>query len=167
MVKEITLSRGKVALVSDEDYERVSQYKWYAVDWDGTGKSWYARRRFITDGVRRYVSLHRFIMGVPDSIKVDHIDGDGLNCQRYNLRHATHQQNSQNRRIGANNTSGYKGVVFVRRAKTRRWQAQIEHNCKTLYLGRFESAVEAARAYDHAARELFGEFARPNFPEAA
>lgn len=152
--KEIPLSQGKVALVDAEDYERVSKYKWFA---NRRGVLWYAIR---TDG---RTSLHCFLMDAPKHLLVDHKNGDGLDCRRKNMRVATKAQNGMNRRIAADNTSGFKGVY--RRGK--KWAAQIYLNKERHYLGAWQTPEEAARAYDEAAKRLFGEFARLNFPDDA
>lgn len=156
MVREIPLSRGKVALVSDADYERAAQYKWSAVDKDG--KSWYARRVITQDGKQFNVFLHRFIMGVPDGIKIDHKDRDGLNCQRDNLRIATATQNSYN--TGPRNATGLKGVF---KTANNRYASSIMRNSVQVHLGTYDTAEEAGAMYDAAAVKIQGEFAYTNF----
>jgi hypothetical protein len=157
MAKEIQLTQGKVALVSDEDYERVSQYKWHA------GRNsrgyWYAQRR----KKGHTVLLHRFILNAPAGVMVDHRDGDGLNNTRGNLRFCTNTQNQSNSRRPAHNKSGYKGVHFNK--KDGKWYAQIRVSGKVTYLHSFDTAELAAREYDRAARKYFGEFARTNFED--
>ncbi len=106
------------------------------------------------------------MLGIRDpSIEVDHKDGNGLDCRRHNVRPATKQQNQANRGPRANNASGFKGVSWFPRQ--RRWYARIGVDGRNLYLGVYESAAAAARAYDAAARTHFGEFAKLNFPEDA
>lgn len=157
-VREIKLNHGKVTLVDDEDYERVSALKWFARYWDGR---WYVYRCVWRDGRSRTVHLHRFILNPPDDVEVDHRFGDGLDNRRANLRTATRSQNACNRPKHSNNTSGFKGVV---RLPSGRWAAQIGVRRQHFHLGVFTSAEEAARAYDQKATELHGEFARLNFP---
>jgi HNH endonuclease len=101
------------------------------------------------------------IMRAPDGMEVDHINGDGLCNLRENLRVCTKAENMRNRGKQINNTSGYKGVYFNKHAK--KFSAQIKLYGKAIYLGLYDSPVEAARAYDAKARELFGEFAVTNF----
>lgn len=151
----VPLSRGLHALVSLEDADRVLAHKWSAV-WNGW--SYYARR--YDRG--RNVYLHRFILEAPAGMQVDHKDGDGLNCQRANLRLASSTQNGQNR--SRRKASAFKGVTS--RGKLG-YQARITVNGESVSVGYFATAGDAALAYDRAAREHFGEFARLNFPEVA
>ena len=104
-------------------------------------------------------------MGVTDpKIQVDHIDGDGLNCQDENMRLCTQTENSRNSKIQVNNSSGYNGVNWE--SNSKKWKAQIAINKKQTHLGLFLSAIDAARAYDEAAKKYYGEFAKLNFPTA-
>lgn len=107
--------------------------------------------------------MHRFILDAPTGLEVDHIDKDGLNNQRDNLRIASRIQNSWNNGPNSKNKSGFKGVSF--RKETKKWVAHIIVNGKQIYLGGFDNKVDAAKAHDKAARELEGEFAYLNFPE--
>lgn len=103
-------------------------------------------------------------MNPPIGMQVDHIDGNGLNNQRSNLRIATHLQNQRNRQhMNKNNSSGYRGVTWCKGAG--RWMAQLSLNYKHVHLGLFDSPIDAAIAYDHAVIEHFGEFASTNFPK--
>ena len=154
-MRTIPLSRGLVALVDDEDYEWAAQFKWCALP---SCSTFYVPRTELP--VRRVVQMHRLLLNAPPGIEVDHRDSDGLNNQRSNLRLATHAQNQRNRRAQGNNTSGFKGVCL----DGKRWRAQINLQGRRMNLGRFAAAEEAARAYDAAAREHHGEFARLNFP---
>jgi hypothetical protein len=103
--------------------------------------------------------LHRFILDAPSALEVDHINGNGLDCRRSNLRLATHKQNLRNQ-AAHSGTSRYKGVSWNRQRNG--WDAQICLNGKNRYLGRFRTEVEAAKAYNEGARLHFGEFARLN-----
>jgi hypothetical protein len=152
-MREIALTQGKVALVDDEDFELVSQWKWCVL----RGKyTWYAVRG-CADG--KSVLLHREILGLSAGMGdyVDHKDGDGLNNQRSNLRIATQSQNNANARNRLNVSSPYKGVCWDKARNV--WMARISE----IFLGRFSSEEDAARAYDEAAVERFGEYARTNF----
>lgn len=156
MVREIPLSQGKCALVDDADFTRVNQYKWFAMKSDD-GR-WYARRTPTKDCAAIY--MHRFILGTLPSEIVDHRDRDGLNCQRSNLRPCTNGQNQANAIAPRHNTSGFKGVY----RKRTKWAATIGFQGERYFLGSFFTAEEAALAYDDKATDLFGEFARLNFP---
>ncbi len=155
-MKKIPLTRGMFALVDDEDYEELSKYRWCAVR---SRNTYYALRNSHRDvnGKQYNILMHRVIIGTPIGMETDHIDGDGLNNQRYNLRICTKQENQRNRRNPSNNTSGYKGVSF--RNRTGRWQARIDINGKTTHLGMFSTPEEAHSAYCEAAKKYYGDFA--------
>jgi hypothetical protein len=157
-MKEIPLTQGKVALVDDEDYEELSKFKWYA---ELDGNAWYARRTVARDGRSLTVLMHRVILKLPIGIEADHVNRDGLDNRRKNLRSATHAENGRNRRLQRNNTVGYRGVYRAR----HRFAAAIKVNDRTIYLGRFDTPESAGHAYDDAARLYFGEFAYLNYPK--
>lgn len=157
-VREIPLSQGLVALVDGEDYEQVmAAGRWFAQRNRGT---FYARRNIqLPDRTRTMLNLHTFLTGWS---YVDHHNGNGLDNRRVNLRPATHAENNRNQRLRRDNGSGFKGVTWYK--ATRRWQAQIRHGGQRRHLGYHGTSEDAARAYDAAAREFHGEFARLNFP---
>jgi len=107
--------------------------------------------------------MHREIMQPLPGLVVDHIDGNGFNIRRGNMRNCTNQQNMQNLRKSPRAGSRYKGVYYDKRRRT--FSAKICHNGRSHHLGTFATEVEAAKAYDRKALELFGEFARLNFPQ--
>jgi hypothetical protein len=162
--RTIPLTKGYEATVDGDDYTRVSQFKWHANIQrraDGTIAGVYAYRSCPRQ-TPRVQPLHRFILGVTDSaLVVDHRDHNGLNCQKGNLRPATRQQNCAYARPGKS-ACGFKGVRFSpNRAKG--FVARIKVNRKEHHLGYFPTAIDAALAYDEAARTYFGEFALTNF----
>lgn len=161
---EIPLTRGQVAIVDDEDAD-LAELTWNASCCDG---KYYAAHK--TPMVRRRPGrtelLHRLILAralgreLKKGELCDHIDRNPLNNTRSNLRVASFSENSRNRAATKRNTSGYKGVSWHKGCK--RWQAGIHINGKFFFLGNFDTRAEAARAYDTAAKELFGEFAALN-----
>lgn len=154
---EVPLSQGMVALVDPGDAEMVSQYRWFARDRFGT---WYAQRNTRRpDGVRTTDTMHRLLTGWD---RTDHINGNGLDNRRSNLRPSSASTNAWNSR-SRGGTSRYKGVSWY--PKTRRWVARIRVHGSKQYLGYFLDESEAARAYDAAARHHFGQFAAVNFPQ--
>lgn len=144
------------AKVDDADYEKVSPFKWSI-----NGKAGYAVRGLVENGKARTQLMHRLIMDAPEGSRIDHVNGDKLDNRRRNLRFATRSQNAMNKGKPKNNTSGFKGVSWYKKAK--KWCARIKVNGKTIHLGLFAEIKIAARAYDAAARELHGEFAYTNF----
>lgn len=158
MAKEIRLTQGYVAIVDDDDFERFGNVKWQ-VRKDGTRRTIYAGRRvWLGNGRRRNELLHRAILNAPEGCEVDHIDGNGLNCQRYNLRLATPTENRRNRGKPMTNTSGYKGVYWD--TIDRKWKAEIcVGGGKKKTIGRFSTIEEAADAYRKAAEKYHGDYA--------
>lgn len=157
-MKEIPLTKEMVAIVDDEDFEKVSKYKWHAGQ---CGNKIYGKTgNGKPNSVRMY--MHRFILNVTDSkIKVDHIDGNTLNNQKHNLRHASQHENIRHRSgMRKGNTSGYRGIKKDKRSGQSKnpWIARISVDSKTKYIGSFSTAEEAARAFDKAAKEVYGEF---------
>lgn len=161
MTKRIALTRGFFALVDDEDYERVAQFRW-CVQSSRKGNP-YVVRGVNAGGTRRSMLMHRFIMGVdgePATLTVDHINGDPLDNRRSNLRLCTNKENLWNQSARKGGTSEYRGVSWNRRV--RKWTAFIGVDGKNKYLGCYIDEADAARAYNREALEYFGNFARLN-----
>lgn len=162
MVKEIQLTQGYVALVDGDDYRHVAMHRWHAVvrmRADGTALVHAARNVRRADGRQRLQYMHSLLVGTPPGMCTDHVDGNGLNNIRANLRVCTRAENVRNRRSHGG-TSRYKGVCWNRSKK--KWQAAIGVGDKMHHLGCFTDETAAACAYDDAALRMHGEFARPN-----
>lgn len=159
-MREIPLTQGKVALVDDEDYERVAKYRWYAQGEKNRTK-WYALRGQWNGVEQVPVRMHTFIMRAVRGTIIDHLNGDTLDNRKENLRACTNSQNTKNRGKQKNNTSGYKGVF----AWGNRWRAKIQSDGVVIHLGAFDIKEDAARAYDREAFVKHGAFAKLNFPD--
>jgi len=159
-MKEILLTQGKVVLVSDHRYEYLMQWKWYVARHGPN--SWYAVRGTGGHGNKRMLLMHRAIMNASDGVFVDHIDGDGLNNVDENLRLCTMTENNHNKKINKNNSTGFKGV-HKHIGKPKPYEASIGVDNRKVSLGYFYTPEEAALAYDAAARNIYGVFARTNF----
>lgn len=154
----IPISNGEFTVVDDEDHADLSTLSWhrhkegYVVHtfWDEDGSG---RRRSIT------LLMHRLVLRAPSFVLVDHWNGDPLDNRKQNLRTATHQENAWNR--GKSSGQALKGIYAFRNG----WKARIKRDGQSIYLGLYTNPIHAALAYDEAARQLFGEFARLNFPE--
>lgn len=164
-MKRIPLGRNGTmfALVDDEDFEHLSQFKWHMHD---RKTNIYAcrRERVVNskgESVNARIYMHRVVMGTTDTtILVDHVDGNGLNCTKINLRECNASENNANRIKTRNKTTtNYKGVV----KQPSGFVAQIVVDRRKIYLGTFDNVTDAARAYDIAAIKHFGEFAKCNF----
>lgn len=159
-MKEIRLTKGKSTLVDDNDYENLSGWSWflhsggYAV----RGNYNYKTKTNVV------VMMQNQIMEPCGNLWVDHINGDKLDNRRVNLRFCSHSQNAVNKIVSKDNTSGYKGVSYRGNEKRiKRWRAYIKQNRKQIFIGNYLTAEEAAKAYDKKAKEIYGQFAKPNF----
>lgn len=155
----IELTQGKQALVDDADFSVLNEWKWCA---EKKPHTYYVVRKTHTSAGPRLIQMSRFLMGIGfgDRQLVDHIDGNGLNNQRRNLRLVSPQQNRWN----TQRPLGLSGLLGVTHRKDRRkcWRVSIEHNGKRIYLGSFADKLDAARVYDAIAKELRGDFAALN-----
>ena len=155
------MTQGQFAMVSDCDYERVNQHKWYAYKHRG---QYYAQRNVPDGKKQRTEQMHRFILDLPPkNPMVDHRDGVGLNNQRENIRECNNGQNMANRKPNKNGSSKYKGVS--KRPDNPKFIALIRVDKKRVSLGSYETEEDAARAYNIAAIKYKGEFARLNIIE--
>lgn len=148
-MKEIPLTQGKVAIIDDEDFDYLNQWKWH---YEHTG---YAYRSLSNGGK---TIMHRLITKVTDGMEIDHINGNGLDNRKENLRICTHAENGRNTKLRKDNTLGYKGIKIC----GNKWSAQIKIGHQYIHLGTFNSINDAVHAYDNAAIKYFGEFANPN-----
>ena len=153
-MKQIKLTQGKYAIVDDEDFEWLNQWKWYA---NKDHKTYYARRH---EG-KKIVKMHRLILNASIGTEVDHKNHDGLDNRRDNIRICTFSQN-QHRRATTKGVSAYRGVYQLNHSPNYKWASQIRANGKVKHLGCFVTEVEAAMAYNKAAKQYYGEFAYLN-----
>lgn len=152
----VPLGRGLTALIDTADRALVEHWRWTS---SMVGRRIYAVHRAGAASV----PMHRVLMGAPDELDVDHIDGNGLNNCRSNLRLATRSENMANVPVRRSNTSGFTGVS--RHSVSGRWRATIKQDGRQVHIGFFDTPEDAARAYDARAREVFGAFARLNLPD--
>lgn len=165
-MRMLVLTQGMTAMVDDDDWKRVSRIQWYPLS---QNSATYAQGvdKTASKGKQR-VYLHRVILNAPSDMQVDHINHNGLDCRKENLRLCTHQQNHWNslRKRTKQQTIAYKGVFKdSRNGYTNIWVANITIHGKQRTLGHYRTDIAAGLAYDRAAREVFGEFAHPNFPD--
>lgn len=137
-------------------FDQLSKHKW-----SSNGR--YAYRSVWVKPKCKHIYMHREIMSAQNGFEVDHINHDPLDNRRENLRVCAKRDNNRNRRGNTKTTSRFKGICWL--TKFNRWEVKIKKGSKRKYLGRFKKEIEAARAYDEAALEHFGEFAHLNFPK--
>jgi len=156
-VKTIPLTQGQFAIVDNEDFALLSSWKWFA---QKNVRTFYACRHvYVPDGPNQLVLMHRSLLQTPSGLLSDHIDGNGLNNTRINLRDATPLQNMMNRRGKRGGSSKYKGVWMDQQGdSSKKWRAGIRINGKLNYLGRFCAEEDAAAAYAQSAEKNFGQF---------
>lgn len=152
---ELQLPSGHVVLFDDADAELVLQYNWY-VHHDGP-------RDYARESGKVRIFMHSLLLDVQAPCFPDHVNGNGLDNRRCNLRPATKAENSRNRPAQRGSSSRFKGVAWHKHK--RKWQSRIQIEGKLIHLGCFAVEEDAARTYDTAAGKYFGEFARLNFPK--
>ena len=155
--RRIPLTQGKYAIVDAEDFEELSRYKWHFA-------MGYAARKYRSEKGQTTTHMARMLLGleIGDPLQADHINHNGLDNRRCNLRIVTVTQNQQNQN-SRTGTSRYKGVYFNKRpGRTKPWVAQIKIKAKNTYLGMYAAEIDAAKAYNAAAEKHFGEFAKLN-----
>lgn len=150
---KIPLTQGEFTIVDAEDYALLSKFHWQC--WKGP---WNNYAKGVVEG--KNIPLHRFLLNPSRDKVVDHINGDGLDNRRSNLRIVTTSQNGMNRKLSKNNSSGYKGVCYNK--QRGKWMAYIMFEKKQRTIGYFANSLEAAKAYNKEASRLFGEFAKLN-----
>lgn len=163
-MKEIILTQGQIALVDDEDYEWLMQWKWHIIR--GRRKIYAVRK--TKD--KKSIFMHRAVferhgIEIPEGMEIDHRNGDGLDNEKNNLRVASRQQNQMNKNGNKNSSSKYKGVSWNTRNK--RWHSSIKIKGEKTYLGCLKDEKEAALAYNKAAIIHFGEFANLNIVDSS
>ena len=161
-MKQIKLTQNQYALVDDEDFDELNQYKWTAC-YNKCIKGYYALRHIrLKNGKQITILMYRVIMNTPKGMHTDHSNHNPLDNRKVNLRICTRSQNQQNRVQHKNMTSKYKGVYWSKTHK--KWSVRIKINKKQIHLGYFDSEIDAGKVYDKVAVKYFGEFACTNFP---
>ncbi len=154
-IVELKLTQGQWALLAEQDYYKIKMYRWYA---GYHGRTFYAQTQVTIQGRRKTVRMQQLLLPCPSGFTIDHIDGDGLNNLKNNLRLATQMQNCHNRIARLHNVSGYRGVWWSISHKS--WIAYIGINGSRKHLGYFKSVGEAIKVRTHAENVYFGAFNR-------
>lgn len=151
-MKEIKLTQGKIALVDDDDFEKLNQWEWHAKTFYKS-KKWYAAR----SQKGKTILMHRIILNPTSGMDIDHQDNNGLNNQKSNIRICTRSQNRENTGKRIDNKTGFKGVCWYQ--KYKKYSSSISHNRKRIFLGYFNTPLEAAKIYNEYAKKIHGDFA--------
>lgn len=165
-MKQIPLTKGLVALIDDEDYDRISRHKWHS-QYNSKTKSWYAiHGEYVGNGRQKTIRMSREVLRAEPKQLIDHWNHDTLDNRKQNLRVCSNAQNQHNQRKHTEGVSSrYKGVSWRQRGNCGRWVVTIKINDKSVYLGSFKDEKEAAIVYNKAASIHFGEFACLNIVE--
>jgi hypothetical protein len=158
MTKQIDLTQGKFAIVDDGDFEMLSSRKWFA--FNNCNRGWYAVCHNNDLPSRSLIRMHRVILNPPIGFFIDHINGNGLDNRRENLRVVNRSENQWNRKTNKNSVSGIKGIK--RRKNDGKWRAVIRVHGKSIHIGYFDSLENAVDAYNESAKLYHGEFATLN-----
>jgi len=159
-MKKITLTQGKHAIVDDEDFKELNRHKWCA---NKFGHSFYACRGMYDPKTQKTktILMHRVILDAPTGTICDHVNRNGLDNRKTNLRFCTKEQNSHNSKINIKNKSGYKGVSWDKNRK--KWVVRMKINGFYKFIGRFTDKEKAIGAYHSRARKNHGEFFIDNY----
>lgn len=161
-ILKIRIGKDRFALVDQADYDFIKDYLWYC-----SANKWGAYVQGFPKGQagnnRKRVSMHRVILNAPKGMCVDHINGNGLDNRRGNIRLCTPAENSYNRKLQHNSTSGHRGVYWHK--ASRRWRARISYARENISLGYYNNLEDAAKAYKEAAKKYYGEFCPIEKPE--
>lgn len=160
-MKKIKLTQNQYALVDEEDFDFINQFRWQAIYKPNSNYFIATKADKRINGKQRHTYMHRLIMNAPTGLDIDHINHDGLDNRKCNLRLCTKKENRMNIKKKESRW-GYKGIDF-RDSNKNKWIAQIKFNKKSIYIGCYPDKISAAKAYDEKAKELFGEFAHLNF----
>lgn len=156
-MKKIPLTQGKYAIVDDKDFKFLSQWNWHLRKTLNKERFYAVRMSPRVKGKQTVIKMHSLIIGTPKGMDTDHINGDGLDNRKSNLRICTRSENCLNRRRHSNNKSGYKGVFWHKQSK--KWEVSIQINKKQITIGRFENIKEAIKVCKNARIKYHKEFA--------
>ena len=159
LMKKIKLTQGKYALIDDKDFDNLSTMSWQV---HKLGNNYYAYHCSNIKGKTKNIKMHRYLLNYPTGMDIDHINGNGLDNRRENLRICTRSENLRNSKLRNNNTSGYKGVSWSKMRK--KWIVQIRFDNKSKCLGFYSDKIRAAHIYDLVSLDYYGDYARTNFP---